>query len=132
MSGKEAEARNLINRAVPREKLDEEVRNEAKRIAVIPLDGLVTGKAYTQLTMESQGVSFDILLSGYMWAGFALNIKYEPGDFKFFDVLREQNLSEAIRARCQSTEQFDCEADRRLDIARSCTRCTAQPPQERP
>jgi len=49
--------------------------------------------------MESQGVSFDILLSGYMWAGFALNIKYEPGDFKFFDVLREQSLSEAIRAR---------------------------------
>jgi enoyl-CoA hydratase len=99
MNGKEAESRNLINRAVPRNELDAEVRNEAKRIAVIPLDGLVTGKAYTQLTMESQGVGFDILLSGYMWSGFALNIKYEPGDFKFFDVLREQSLGEAIRAR---------------------------------
>ena len=34
----------IINRAVPREKLDEEVWKEAKRIALIAIDGLVTGK----------------------------------------------------------------------------------------
>lgn len=99
VSGKEAEAIGLINRAVPREKLDLEVRNEAKRIALIPLDGLVTGKAYTQLALESQGVGYDILKSMWMWSGFALNIKYEPGEFKFFDVLREKGVSEAISSR---------------------------------
>ncbi len=34
----------MINRVVPREKLYDEVWKEAQRIAIVPLDGLVTGK----------------------------------------------------------------------------------------
>ncbi len=99
VSAKQAAEMGMINKVVPREKLDEEVRNEARRMAIIPIDGLVTGRAYAHLVLEEMGVGADMLRTSYMWAGFTLNIKYEPSEFKFFDVVREKGLREALRQR---------------------------------
>lgn len=99
VSAKQAASMGLINRAVPRKKLDEEVWNEARRIAVIPIDGLVTGKAYTHLSLEEMGMGASILRSAYAWAGFTLTVNVEPDEFKFFDIIREKGLREALRRR---------------------------------
>jgi enoyl-CoA hydratase len=98
IGGKEAEKIGWINRAVPLEKLDAEVLNEAKRIAVIPIDGLVTGKAYTWMSLESQGIGADIARGWLNWFP-ALSITHEPGEFHMFGEIREKGLNEAIAAR---------------------------------
>lgn len=44
IDGKEAERIGLVNKAVPADKLEEEVRNWAKTMAEVPPDGMMMGK----------------------------------------------------------------------------------------
>ncbi len=99
VSAREAAEMGLINRVVPRERLNEEAWNEARRIAMVPLDGLVSGKAFAHMALEEMGVPADELRAGYMWAGFALSIVHQPGEFSFLDVVREEGLKQAMRRR---------------------------------
>jgi enoyl-CoA hydratase len=98
-SGQQAVEMGLCNRVVPRAKLDEETWKEAKRIAIIPLDGLVTGKMSARLGLMNMGINLQSEMGGVMWAGFMPNVKHEPDEFHFFDVVREQGLGAGIRAR---------------------------------
>lgn len=98
-SGDAAVEMGLCNRVVPRAELDAEVLNEARRIALIPLDGLVTGKINARLGMQALGVATLNELQGVMWGGYMPNLKVEPDEFHFFNVVREQGLKEAIRQR---------------------------------
>ncbi|MFC1532102.1 enoyl-CoA hydratase/isomerase family protein [Thermodesulfobacteriota bacterium] len=98
-NARQAVEMGMVNRVVPREKLDEEVWNEAKRIALIPLDGLVTGKMHMRLALEEMGLTASNYRTQVIWAGFMPNVKHEPGEFHFFDVLREKGLKEALRQR---------------------------------
>ncbi len=55
-SARQAAELGFINRVVPREKLDEEVWKEAQRVALIGIDGLVTGKYGTMKEKYESGI----------------------------------------------------------------------------
>jgi len=97
-SGREASLMGLINRAVPKDKLAEEVMNEARRIAVIPLDGIVSGKAYTHMVWESMGMgaAFTELYFGHT---LGLKLRFEDGDFGFFREARAKGATTAVEMR---------------------------------
>jgi enoyl-CoA hydratase len=98
-SGSQAVEMGLANRIVPHAELEAEVMNEARRIALIPLDGLVTGKLNARLGMQALGVATQNELQGVMWGGYMPNLKFEPDEFHFFNVVREEGLGQAIRQR---------------------------------
>jgi enoyl-CoA hydratase len=87
----------LINRVVKRDDLEQEVWDEARRIAVIPLDGLVTGKYHAGLVLKAMEAGLN--LTNIFWSGFMPNLKHEPDEFHFFEVVREKGVTEAIKQR---------------------------------
>ncbi|MFC1820233.1 enoyl-CoA hydratase/isomerase family protein, partial [Thermodesulfobacteriota bacterium] len=90
-SASQAAAMGIINRVVPREKLDEEVWNEARRIAMVPIDGLVTGKYGAMLTLYQSGAIYPDITP---FAGHS--IKFEDDEFHFFNIAREKEELLAI------------------------------------
>ena len=97
-SGTEASLIGLVNRAVPREELDEEVMNEARRIALLPIDGIVTGKAYTHMVWESMGLG-QTFTEQYFAHTLALKPRFEEGEFAFFKEVRKNGASAAVNRR---------------------------------
>jgi enoyl-CoA hydratase/carnithine racemase len=97
-SGREASLIGLVNRAVPREKLAEEALNEARRIALLPIDGIVSGKAYSHLVWEAMGMgqAFTELYIGHT---LGLKLRFEEGDFAFFKEVRRNGASAAVAKR---------------------------------
>jgi enoyl-CoA hydratase len=97
-SGRDASLIGLVNRAVREEDLDEIVLREARRIALLPLDGLVTGKAYAQLVYEEMGLgnSFTEMYFGHTMG---LRIQFAPDEFSFFKEVKANGASAAIRKR---------------------------------
>lgn len=97
-SGHEASLIGLVNRAVPADKLEEEVMTEARRIAVLPIDGLVTGKAYSHLVWEAMGMgqAFTELYFGHT---LGLKMRFEEGDFGFFHEVRRNGATAAVKRR---------------------------------
>jgi len=97
-SGKDASAIGLVNRSVPAEQLEQEVLNEARRIALLPLDGIVVGKAYTHLVYEAMGFGQGFTENSYFHT-LGLKLKFEPDDFAFFKELQRTGVSDAVRKR---------------------------------
>jgi len=97
-SGREASLIGLVNRAVPREKLEEEALTEARRIALLPIDGIVSGKAYSHLVWEAMGMgqAFTELYVGHT---LGLKLRFEEGDFAFFKEVRRNGASAAVAKR---------------------------------
>ena len=88
IDGKEAEKIGLVNRAVPREKLEEEVWNWAKTLAEVPADGMMMAK-------EAMNTHADILGRGAVFAYhrqlnalLRLNHKSEKDARKRYETLR--------------------------------------------
>lgn len=97
-SGTQAADIGLINRAVKGEDLADTVLNEARRIALLPIDGIVTGKAYTNLVFDSMGLS-QAFTETYYGHELGLKMKFENDDFWFFDEIRRHGTKEAVRKR---------------------------------
>ena len=97
-SGREASLIGLVNRAVPKEKVAEEALNEARRIALLPIDGIVSGKAYSHLVWEAMGMgqAFTELYIGHT---LGLKLRFEEGDFAFFKEVRRNGASAAVAKR---------------------------------
>jgi enoyl-CoA hydratase/carnithine racemase len=97
-SGREASLIGLVNRAVPRARVEEEAMNEARRIAVLPIDGIVSGKAYSHLVWEAMGMgqAFTELYFGHT---LGLKLRFEEGDFAFFKEVRRNGASAAVARR---------------------------------
>jgi enoyl-CoA hydratase len=97
-SGADASAIGLINHAVPASELEDTVRREAARIALLPLDGIVTGKAYTNLVFDSMGFT-SAFTETYFGHELGLKMKFEPDDFWFFDEIRRNGIKDAVQKR---------------------------------
>lgn len=106
IDGKEAEKMGLASKAVPTDKLTEEVNKIAHAICQAPLDGLVVGKLQHILALEAQQLGPDRL---YPTAhSFWTNLRYEPGEYNFVKermlkgvkgafTLRDDRFEEALR-----------------------------------
>ena len=95
---KEALRIGLINRAVPRENLDEAAEDIAREITLVPKDALVIAKSFQHLAYDSMG--FTLAFSqGYFGHSFMTNQKYEKGEFIFFKERRDKGARGAFHAR---------------------------------
>ena len=113
-TGRDASLIGLINRSVPPERLSEEVWEEARRIALLPVDGIVTGKAYSEMVLESMGLdaTFSESYNAYV-AG--LHISFEEEEFSFIRAVRKSGTSSAIaqrKARYDGVGGFGAQANK--------------------
>ncbi|MFO8102135.1 MAG: enoyl-CoA hydratase/isomerase family protein [Dehalococcoidia bacterium] len=96
ISGEEAARIGLVNKAVPPEKLDEEVRKMAESMALLPRDGIAIGKATRRLIYEQWG-----LTNGLTYISHAMftNIRWEPDEYNFFKQRRDEGTKEGFMGR---------------------------------
>ncbi|MGD9143679.1 MAG: enoyl-CoA hydratase/isomerase family protein [Dehalococcoidia bacterium] len=106
MDGKEAERIGLINRAVPPDKLEEEVNRYAEGFAKFPFDGIAMGKASKQYVYDMLGITSG-LTNHFMMHTLGTNIHFEEDEFNFFKARRDMGVREAIHARNKFYEQLD-------------------------
>jgi enoyl-CoA hydratase len=102
-SGRDAALIGLVNRAVPKEQLQEEVMTEARRIALLPIDGIVTSKAYTHMVLESMGIGKAATEMAYGHA-LALRMRFEENEYAFLKDVRAVGASKAFRNRIERYE----------------------------
>jgi len=95
LSGKEAAAIDLINRAVPFEDLEAEVRRCAERLAQIPLSQLAAMKLIVNQAYENMGLHSTQTL-GPILDGFMRNT---PEALRFVEVAGKEGVAVAISKR---------------------------------
>jgi enoyl-CoA hydratase len=98
ITGKQAADYNLINRAVPKEVLDKEVRELANGLALYPKDGIAFGKASRELLYDSMGVTRG-MLEHYIMHSFQTNRVYDPEEHNFFKQRRDKGVKEAAHEK---------------------------------
>jgi len=98
ITGKQAVEYNLINRAVPKEMLDTEVRELAHGLALYPKDGIAIGKATRELLYDNMGVTRG-MLEHYIMHSFQTNRVYEPEEHNFFKQRRDKGVREAAHEK---------------------------------
>lgn len=99
-SGREASKIGLINRSVAPDKLDAEVLNEARRIALLPIDGIVAGKAYAHQVYESMGFGQAFTENAYFHT-LGLKLKFEQAEVAFFREAQQKGMKVATAERAQ-------------------------------
>ena len=95
VSGVEAERIGLVAKSVPDDRLDEEVRALAARIALVPTETLALNKATINKAFEAMG------LREYLEFGAAMDaIAHGTHSFKsFISLIQEEGLGAALEAR---------------------------------
>lgn len=92
----EAERIGLINKAVPLDKLEEEVQRYAEAIALLSLDGIVVGKFVTRLALDRLGYGGVAATIAHTLGS---NVKWDPDDFNMLKEIRDKGMKEAIKER---------------------------------
>jgi enoyl-CoA hydratase len=93
---KEAERLGIVNKVVPPDKLEDEVHRYADTIALLSLEGIVTGKYAIMCALDKLGYF------GYMPVvvhNLGENVVWEEGDFNWFKEVRNRGTKEAIKER---------------------------------
>jgi len=106
IDGKEAARINLINWAVPAEKLEENVNNLAEGLSKYPRDGIALGKSSRQLLYDMLGVTNGVAHAAVMHS-LQTNIHFEEGEFGFFKARRDMGVKKAIAERNKYYELLD-------------------------
>ena len=94
----EAEQFALINKAVPKDKLESEVLKLAKGISLLPGDGLANCKDGINSVMEARGLGEAWRFTNEMQLVMQQHSR-EPGEFDFFEVREKKGLKAAIEER---------------------------------
>lgn len=94
----EAEQFALINKAVPKDKLESEVLKLAKGISLLPGDGLANCKDGINSVMEARGLGEAWRFTNEMHLVMQQHSR-EPGEFDFFEVREKKGLKAAIEER---------------------------------
>lgn len=98
ISGRDAALIGLANRSVPASQLRDHVLNEARRIALLPVDGIVLGKAYTETALEHMGLLSGFASNSLAWM-LGLRMKFGEDEFSVLRAMREHGVGEALRQR---------------------------------
>jgi enoyl-CoA hydratase len=96
IDGRKAVEMGLINRAVPKEILDDEVREFAAGLALHPKDGIALGKVTRHMLYETMGVTKG-LVDHFIMHSFQTNKVLEPGEINFFKNRRDKGVRKAAR-----------------------------------
>lgn len=96
ISGEEAARIGLVTKAVPPEKLDEEVQKMAESMCLLPRDGIAIGKATRRLIYEGWGLTNSIPdISHTMFT----NLRWEPDEYNFFKERRDKGVKAGFKGR---------------------------------
>src|SRR4030043_41179 len=98
ITGKQAADYNLINRAVSKEILDDEVQELANGLALYPKDGIAIGKVTRELLYDNMGVTRG-MLEHYIMHSFQTNRVYDPDEYNFFKQRRNKGVREAAHEK---------------------------------
>jgi len=98
LSGEEAEAIGLVNRAVPRNELEQETEQLAQQISLLSADGIAIAKAERQMHYDAMGLTAGLSFS-YVAHTLATNIRLDPGEYNFFKERRDKGVTTAIHKR---------------------------------
>jgi enoyl-CoA hydratase len=98
ITGKQAAEYNLINRAVPKDCLEEEVRGLANGLALYPKDGIALGKVSRELMYDTMGVTRGLLEHAVMHT-FQTNRVYDANEHNFFKNRRDMGVKEAAHQK---------------------------------
>ena len=98
ISGTEAVAMGLANRAVPLDQLEATVQEYIDDMARLPLDGIAIGKATNHWILDTLGATSG-LIQGYISHTMFTNLRFEPGEYNFFRERRGAGTREAFHAR---------------------------------
>jgi enoyl-CoA hydratase len=106
IDGKEAARIGLINRAVPPDRLEDEVNRYAEGFAKFPRDGIAMGRVAKQAVCDAMGVTAGMTTSWTMHT-MQTNIHFEEDEFSFFKARRDMGVRDAIHARNKFYELLD-------------------------
>jgi len=98
VSGKEAAEIGLVNKAVPIDKLEEEVEKLAQAICLLPRDGIAIGKATRHLIYDRLGLTGDYI-PAYISHTFFTNLRWEPDEYNFFKERRDKGAKAGFHGR---------------------------------
>lgn len=106
ITGKQAAEYQLVNRAVPIENLDQEVRELANGLALYPKDGVALGKVTRELMYEGMGVTRG-LTEHYIMHTLQTNRVYDPDEHNFFKNRRDKGVKEAAHEKHDRYKALD-------------------------
>jgi len=106
IDGKEAARIGHINRAVPADKLEDEVNRYAEGFSKFPRDGIAMGRASKQAVCDALGITSGMTNSWLMHT-MNTNIHFEEDEFNFFKARRDMGVRDAIHARNKFYELLD-------------------------
>ena len=72
---------------------------------MMPLDGIMMGKAMMQMVMEARGKGVGEM-TGWVGHGWATNLVLEEGEFNFLRERRDKGLARTLRERDQAVAPF--------------------------
>jgi enoyl-CoA hydratase len=98
IDGCEAERIGLVTKAVPPDKLEEEVKRMAKSICLLPRDGIAIGKATRHAAYDSMGLNSGFI-QGYISHTLFTNLRFEPDEHNFLKERRNKGVKAAFRGR---------------------------------
>ncbi|GAA0709211.1 enoyl-CoA hydratase-related protein [Vreelandella titanicae] len=81
----------MVNKVVPLDQLEEAGEEWAERIVRLPRDGIVMGKAATNLAMESLGIQSQFAY-GHILHTLATNVRYESDEYNFMKQRRDKGV----------------------------------------
>jgi enoyl-CoA hydratase len=98
ITGSQAAQYNLINRAVPEDTLNDEVKELANGLALYPKDGIAIGKASREMMYMTMGIDRG-LIDHYIMHSFQTNKVLEPGEINFFKNRRDKGVRDAAHEK---------------------------------
>jgi enoyl-CoA hydratase len=97
---------NLINRVVPRESLDQEVKELANGLALYPKDGIAIGKVTREMMYETMGVTRGLFDHATMHT-FQTNRVYDADEHNFFKNRRDMGVKGAAHEKHEHYKALD-------------------------
>ncbi len=98
ITGTKAAEYHLINRAVPADILDTEVRELAQGLALYPKDGIAFGKVMRHMMYQTMGVERG-LVDHYVMHSFQTNRVYDEGEHNFFKQRKDKGVKDAAHEK---------------------------------
>ena len=103
LTGKKIDAKkavewNLINRAVPGDQLETEVRELAAGLALYPRDGIAVAKVGREMMYDTMGITRG-MMEHYIMHTFQTNRTYAPDEYNAFKERRDKGVKEMAHGK---------------------------------
>ena len=107
LDGREAERIGLVSRAVPAERLAEEVESFAAKLATTPVNQLVMSKLLVNQAYENMGLRTTQMLGTFM-DGIA---RHTPEGIEWRELAMKEGFAEAVRRRDEPWSDYSARGD---------------------